>query len=156
MKEKINEDWWSPSEKRFADFISDQQKAVQLIDMALQERVIPNRNEWARKELTALKERILKGEHKEKGFTVFYNASCLLPIKEGIADRDKALQMLDEVSFFTNKFGIYVAGIARPDDITLEECSKNTTASMGISTTMRRITRGDIQLSDSGVPIQGI
>ena len=31
--------------------------------------------------------------------------------------------MLDEVSFFTNKFGIYVAGIARPDDITLEECS---------------------------------
>ena len=123
LKEKINEDWWSPSEKRFADFISDQQKAVQLIDMALQERVIPNRNEWARKELTALKERILKGEHKEKGFTVFYNASCLLPIKEGIADRDKALQMLDEVSFFTNKFGIYVAGIARPDDITLEECS---------------------------------
>ena len=115
LKEKINEDWWSPSEKRFADFISDQQKAVQLIDMALQERVIPNRNEWARKELTALKERILKGEHKEKGFTVFYNASCLLPIKEGIADRDKALQMLDEVSFFTNKFGIYVAGIARPD-----------------------------------------
>ena len=92
-----------------------------MIDMALQERVIPNRNEWARKELTALKERILKGEHKEKGFTVFYNASCLLPIKEGIADRDKALQMLDEVSFFTNKFGIYVAGIARPDDITLEE-----------------------------------
>ena len=67
LKEKINEDWWSPSEKRFADFISDQQKAVQLIDMALQERVIPNRNEWARKELTALKERILKGEHKEKG-----------------------------------------------------------------------------------------
>ena len=31
--------------------------------------------------------------------------------------------MLDEVSFVTNKFGIYVAGIARPDDITLEECS---------------------------------
>lgn len=123
LKRKINEDWWSPSEKRFADFIADKQKAVQLIDMALQERVIPNRNEWAREKLTALKERILKGEHKEKGYTVFYNASCLLPVKEGIADRDKALQMLDEVSFFTNKFGIYVAGIARPDDITLEECS---------------------------------
>ena len=43
LKEKINEDWWSLSEKRFADFISDQQKAVQLIDMALQERVIPKR-----------------------------------------------------------------------------------------------------------------
>ena len=55
LKEKINEDWWSPSEKRLPIFISDQQKAVQLIDMALQERVIPNRNEWALKKLTARK-----------------------------------------------------------------------------------------------------
>lgn len=123
LKQKINEDWWSPSEKRYADFIADKGKAVQLIDMALQKRVIEHRNEWARQKLTALRERILKGQHQEKGYTVFYNASALLPVNQGIADHDKAIEMLDGVSFFTNKFGIYVAGIARPDDIGLEECS---------------------------------
>lgn len=94
-----------------------------MIDMALQKRVINGRNEWARKKLADLKASILNGTYQENAYTVFYNASCILPVLTGIADRDKALQMLDEVSFFTNKFGIYIAGIARPDDITLEECS---------------------------------
>jgi len=123
LKQKINEDWWSPSEKRFADFISDKQKAIRLIDMTLEKRVIEGRNEWARKKLLDLKQRIQSGQHNEKGYTVLYNAAAILPLTEGIADPKKAYEMLESVPFFTNKFGIYVAGIARPDDITSEEGS---------------------------------
>lgn len=123
LKQKINEDWWSPSEKRFNDFIANKQKAIQLIDMALEKRVIKGRNEWAHQKLLALKERIRNGQHTEKGYTVFYNAAAILPLTEGIADPDKANEMLESVPFFTNKYGVYIAGIARPDDITLEESS---------------------------------
>lgn len=122
LKNKINEDWWSKQENRYFDFHADKKKAVELIDMALKERVSDGRNKWAKAKLTSLKKQILSGEYKEKGYIVFYN-SPLGVLNEGVADEKKAIAILENMSFFTNKFGLYVSGIARPDDIALDEGS---------------------------------
>lgn len=123
MKEKINRLWWSDTDKRYFDFMSSPEKAVQLIDMALEERVIDGRNEWARKKLTALRKDIKRGTYKEHGYNVFYNASSLTPLVAGIAPADKGREAIEALDYFTNKFGLYIAGIARPDNIHLEEGS---------------------------------
>ncbi|MCC8152755.1 MAG: hypothetical protein LIP01_00165 [Tannerellaceae bacterium] len=123
LKKNINIDWWNPEENRYFDFRASKDKAIQLIDVALDERVIDGRNEWAKVRLQNLKRRILCGDYPYDGYSVFYNASTLSPLTAGIADKEKAIAALEEASFFTNKFGLYVAGIARPDDITLEESS---------------------------------
>ena len=123
LQKKINEDWWIPSEKRYGDFIADNDKVVKLIDAAIKERTFADRNQWAIKKLNSLKEKVIKGEYNDKSYCVFYNGGGILPLVAGIADDEKARQMLESVGFFTNKFGLYIAGIARPDDITLEEKS---------------------------------
>jgi hypothetical protein len=123
LQKQINQDWWIPSERRYGDFIADKDKVVKLIDAAIKERTFTDRNQWAINKLNALKEKVQRGEYKDKSYCVFYNGSGISPLIAGIADDDKAKQMLESVGFFTNKFGLYIAGIARPDDITLEEQS---------------------------------
>jgi len=123
LKESINVDWWLESEKRYADFLSSKEKAIQLIDIVLQKRVFDDRNMWAKNKLTELKRQIKNGEYKENGYVVFYNPSTLLPLQEGIASEERAKAVLSGMEYFTNKYGLYIAGIARPDDITLEEGS---------------------------------
>lgn len=122
LKDKINEDWWSVREKRYFDFISDKDKALKLIDMALQKRVSEDRNRWAKEKLSKLKDEIRSGTYDEKGYTVFYNPP-IGALNAGIADNEKAIAVLEGMPFFTNKYGLYISGIARPDDITLEEGS---------------------------------
>lgn len=122
LKRKINEDWWNPIDNRYFDFISDKSKALQLIDIALENRVSDDRNKWAKEKLTNLKSKIKNGEYKEKGYTVFYNPSTGV-LTSDVADKEKAVKYLESVLFFTNKYGLYISGIARPDDITLEESS---------------------------------
>lgn len=122
LKRKINEDWWNPSENRYFDFISDKSKALQLIDMALEKRVSEDRNKWAKEKLTDLKAKIKSGEYNEKGYSVYYNPSTGV-LTSDVADKEKAVKYLESVPFFTNKYGLYISGIARPDDITLEEGS---------------------------------
>jgi hypothetical protein len=46
-----------------------------------------------------------------------------LPVKAGIADTVKARQLLQHISFFTNRFGAYISGIERPDDTSIDEGS---------------------------------
>ncbi|MEN9918705.1 MAG: hypothetical protein RL662_1141 [Bacteroidota bacterium] len=123
LKKNINADWWIESEKRYGDFIASKEKTLQLIDMALEKRVFDNRNKWAKDKLEILKQQILKNEYTDKAYAVFYNTAGILPLSEGIADKDKAQKMLGGMDFFTNKFGLYIAGIARPDDIKSEEGS---------------------------------
>lgn len=123
LKERINRDWWLPSENRYADFLTDKKKALQLIDSALRKRVSDDRNLWAGKKLTELRRQITEGSYKEKGYVVFYNPSTLMPLIEHIADADKAQAVLKGMPFFTNKYGLYIVGLSRPDDITLEEGS---------------------------------
>ncbi|WP_051697534.1 hypothetical protein [Prevotella sp. 10(H)] len=123
LKEKINENWWIESENRYADFLSNKEKAIQLIDMVLEKRVFDDRNLWAKKKLTELKQQIKSGQYKDKGYVVFYNPSTLLPLHEDIATEERAKAVLSGMEYFTNKYGLYITGIARPDDITMEESS---------------------------------
>lgn len=123
LKQRINDNWWIESENRYADFLSSKEKAIQLIDMVLEKRVFDNRNLWAKKKLTELKQQIKSGEYKENGYVVFYNPSTLLPLHEDIASEERAKAVLGGMEYFTNKYGLYITGIARPDDITMEESS---------------------------------
>lgn len=123
LKERINENWWIEPENRYADFLSDKAKALQLIDMVLEKRVFDHRNQWAKQKLTTLKQQIKTGQYKENGYVVFYNPSTLLPLHEEIASEERAKAVLSNMGYFTNKYGLYIVGIARPDDITLEEGS---------------------------------
>jgi glycogen debranching enzyme len=121
LRININRDWWVPEEKRYADFISTKEKAIDIIDTALAKRVHPDRNSWALKKLTQLKASILNSAYSNKGYVVYYNASALAPFAEGIADTARALPALKQIAFFTNKYGMYISGIERPDDIRIDE-----------------------------------
>ena len=121
LRININRDWWVPEEKRYADFISSKEKAIDIIDSALAHRVHLKRNSWALQKLTELKASILNNTYTNKGYVVYYNSSGIGPQEEGIADTAKALEGLKHISFFTNKYGMYISGIERPDDITTDE-----------------------------------
>jgi glycogen debranching enzyme len=121
LRININRDWWVPEEKRYADFISSKEKALDVIDSALAHRVHPERNSWALQKLTALKASILNNTYTNKGYVVYYNSSGIGPLEEGIADTSKAIEGLKNIGFFTNKYGMYISGIERPDDIHTDE-----------------------------------
>jgi glycogen debranching enzyme len=123
LRININRDWWVPEEKRYADFISTREKAVDIIDSALAHRVHPERNSWALQKLTGLKASILNHTYTNKGYVVYYNSSGISLLEEGIADTAKALEALQRIGFFTNKYGMYISGIERPDDIHADEGS---------------------------------
>jgi len=121
LKNQINKDWWIESENRYADFITSKEKALKITNEALVKRVHPGRNGWAGIKLSELKEEIINNTYSQKGYVVYYNSSGLQPMEAGIADTLRALRMLKGASFFTNKFGEYVCGIERPDDVTIDE-----------------------------------
>lgn len=121
LKDQINKDWWIESENRYADFITTKAKALKIIDDALAKRVRKGRNDWAGIKLNKLKEQILTNTYPYKGYVVYYNPSGLQPMLEGMTDTIRAKQMLRSASFFNNKYGGYITGIERPDDITLDE-----------------------------------
>lgn len=121
LKDQINKDWWIDSENRYADFISTKDKALKIIDDALSKRVLKGRNDWAEIKLNQLKEQILNNTYPHKGYVVYYNSSGLQPMEEGMTDTLRAKQMLSHASFFTNKFGAYIAGIERPDNVSIDE-----------------------------------
>ena len=121
LKEQINKDWWIESENRYADFITSKDKALKIIDSALNKRVKKGRNDWAGIKLAGLKEQVLNNTYPDKGYVVYYNPSGYQPMEEGMTDTLRAKQMLRNASFFTNKYGGYITGIERPDDITLDE-----------------------------------
>jgi hypothetical protein len=122
LRKNINRDWWVPGEKRYGDFISTREKAISIIDTALANRVDPARNSWAKKKLVELKTSIQDGTYPDSAYLVYYNAG-LSALAEGIADTPKAVEALKAIGFFTNKYGLYISGIERPDDIHMDEGS---------------------------------
>lgn len=120
LRININRDWWVPKEKRYADFVSTKEKAISIIDAALAKRVNPARNAWAQKKLTELKASIQEGTYPNNAYVVYYNAG-ISPLEEGVADTAKAVEALKQIGFFTNKYGLYISGIERPDDIRIDE-----------------------------------
>jgi glycogen debranching enzyme len=121
LKEKINKEWWLPADSCYADFLSSPEKALQIIDQALAKRVNPERNKWAQVKLNELRQSVVSKNYPYEGYPVYYNASTLDPVVEGMTDTVRALEMLKRVSFFTNKFGMYIAGIERPDNVSIDE-----------------------------------
>lgn len=121
LKERINQDWWIESENRYADFIAPKDKALKIIEDALATRVHKGRNEWAGEKLLRLKEQVLNNTYPYKGYVVYYNPSGLQPMTEGMTDTARAKKMLLRASFFTNRFGAYITGIERPDDVSVDE-----------------------------------
>ena len=121
LKDKINKEWWVESESCYADFITNKEKALQLINDALQKRVNPERNKWAQVKLNELKTSVINNTYPYNGYLVYYNGGMLEPVTAGMTDTARALQILKRVSFFTNKFGSYIAGIERPDDVSIDE-----------------------------------
>jgi Bacterial alpha-L-rhamnosidase 6 hairpin glycosidase domain len=120
LRTNINRDWWVPTEKRYGDFISTKEKAISVIDSALVKRVDPARNAWAKKKLTELKTSIQNGSYPYKAYVVYYNAGAS-PLEAGLSDTSKAEETLKGIGFFTNKYGLYISGIERPDDIRVDE-----------------------------------
>ena len=120
LRSNINRDWWVPAEKRYGDFISTKEKAISIIDSALAKRVDTTRNNWAQKKLTGLKTSIQNGSYTDHAYVVYYNANAN-PLESGLADTAKAREALRGIRFFTNKYGLYISGIERPDDIRVDE-----------------------------------
>jgi len=123
LREKINADWWVPEESRYADFISSPQKAIAIVDTALARRVHKGRNDWALEKLNGLRSKILGNTYPNKGYVVYYNASGIMPVSEGIADTARAEQVLKNIGRFTNQYGLYITGIERPDNLAADEGS---------------------------------
>ncbi|HAH25549.1 MAG TPA: hypothetical protein DCL77_17625 [Prolixibacteraceae bacterium] len=121
LKDNINKDWWIDNENRYADFITTKEKALKIIDDALAKRVKKGRNDWAEVKLNQLKDSINNNTYPYKGYVVYYNSSGMQPMLDGMTDTTRAIHMLKSASFFNNKFGTYIAGIERPDNITLDE-----------------------------------
>ena len=121
LKNNINKDWWVESEHCYADFLATREKALRIIDDALTKRVKPERNKWAMVKLNQLKASILDSSYHSNGYVVYYNASILEPATEGMVDTVRARAMIEKASFFTNRFGTYIAGIERPDVVTIDE-----------------------------------
>lgn len=121
LKKKIEADWWIEEESRYADFICSRQKAIQIIDDAIKNRVKLNRNKWALTKLNQLKKEILNNRYRHQGYVVYYNPGGLAPLLTGMVDTMRAKKMLEKVSYFTNKFGEYITGIERPDNLSIDE-----------------------------------
>ena len=120
-KLQINRDWWIESENRYADFITTKEKALGIINDALAKRCSKGRNEWALGKLTRLRAAVAGNTYPGNAYVVYYNPSGLQPMEDGLADSARSMKMLKNASFFTNKFGIYITGIDRPDDVKADE-----------------------------------
>ena len=121
MKEGINRDWWVGSEHRYADFMAPKGKTLQIIKDALNKRVHKGINDWATVKLNKLMTEIRDDKYPYKGYIVYYLPSGWQPMVVGIADTTRALEMLKHASFFTNRFGLYITGLERPDQIEADE-----------------------------------
>lgn len=122
LRRKINKDWWCQDENRYYDMLTDTSTALKLIDMALKNFTSDTRNRWAKEHLTNLKHQIDDHQYTAHGYNIFYNPSTVA-LTTSVADTSKARLYLQHVPFFCNKFGLYISGISRPDDIHLEENS---------------------------------
>ncbi|MGI6222214.1 MAG: hypothetical protein ACOYJG_01235 [Prevotella sp.] len=122
LTNRINRYWWCADEHRYYDMLTDSATALKLIDKALKDWVSEDRNMWAKNKLLSLRQQIITNNYHYNGYNIFYNPSTPA-LTTGVADSAKARSYLKHIPFFCNKFGLYISGISRPDDITLEEGS---------------------------------
>lgn len=132
LKKKINDAWWCERDKRYYDMLADSATALKLIDSTLKNWTSPTRNKWAIQYLTNLRNDIIDGKYKEEAYDIFFNPATIA-LTTGVADTVKARAYLKSAAWFCNKYGLYISGISRPDDIHKDEGSVASRAKDGFN-----------------------
>lgn len=123
LRERINQDFWSPSFASYADFIGTDEQALRLIEDAMIRADTLNKP-WALEELKATASYIRNNPSKQaRPFVLHHNWVVNTPLEMKIADSARAIQALNTAQKFTNPFGLFVTGIDR------DEASGNDTGS---------------------------
>ncbi|TDB67994.1 alpha-L-rhamnosidase-related protein [Arundinibacter roseus] len=123
LKVKINQDFWVPDYRSYADFIGLPPQTLKLIDDALI-RADTLKKPWAVEELKATAERVKKLPAAQKqGFVLHHNWVVNTPMETGVADTAKALVALATGSQFVNPYGMFVTGIDRDESAGKDESS---------------------------------
>lgn len=118
---RINQWWWDSENKRYYDILTDTVQALKLTASAKKNFTDLSRNRWAIDYLDNLEKQIKSGKSCN-GYSIFFNPSSLA-LTTGVADNKKGQAYLESVKWFCNKYGLYISGISRPDDLHREEGS---------------------------------
>lgn len=119
LRMKINEDWWSEGAESFVDFKSSKQDALALINQAIV-RADTLKKPWAVDELKQTKQRVQQSIG-QSGFVVHHNWVVNTPMEMHVAEERKAQQALATARAYTNRFGMYVTGIDRDENVSSTE-----------------------------------
>ena len=123
LKNKINDEFWSPEFKSFADFIGTDEEALRLIEDAIV-RADTLHKPWAVEELIQTKKYIMDHPSDQpRPFVLHHNWVVNTPMETGVADAEKAKMALETGRKFTNPFGVFVTGIDRDESAEQEEGS---------------------------------
>ena len=113
LKKQINERFWNEEFGSFADFLSKDSDAIDLIKQAIV-RADTLHKPWAVTELKQTQKYIeTHPSNQARPFVVHHNWVVNTPMEFGIADPDKAIRGLETAKKFTNPFGLFVTGIDR-------------------------------------------
>lgn len=117
LKVKINSEWWVASAQSYADFIATTEKTLGLIDDAII-RADTIDKPWAIEELKMIRQKVKQNARGLKqGQVVHHNWVVNTPMEMGVAEPGKAHLALQTGSRYTNKFGVYVTGIDRDENV---------------------------------------
>ncbi|SDJ83742.1 alpha-L-rhamnosidase [Catalinimonas alkaloidigena] len=123
LRRKINDDFWVPAFRSYADFIGTTEQARHLIDDALI-RADTLHKPWAVDELQATRRALASYPAQQKqGFVLHHNWVVNTPMEMGIADTAKALAALETGHRFVNPYGVFVTGIDRDETAGEDESS---------------------------------
>jgi glycogen debranching enzyme len=113
LKIQINERFWNEEFGSFADFLSKDVEAINLIKQAIV-RADTLQKPWAVTELKQTQTYIeTHPSNQARPFVVHHNWVVNSPMELGIADPEKAIKGLETAKKFTNPFGLFVTGIDR-------------------------------------------
>ncbi len=113
LKKQINERFWNEDFGSYADFLSKDPEAIDLIKQAIV-RADTLGKPWAVKELQQTQKYIESHPSEQaRPFVVHHNWVVNTPMELNIADSTKAIKALETAKKFTNPFGLFVTGIDR-------------------------------------------
>lgn len=122
LRNRINQEWWVEQAGSFADFRATRSETIGLINAAIV-RADTLQKPWAVEELQATWQQVARlRDNRTMGAVVHHNWVVNTPMELGVADPEKALRALKTAEKYTNRFGMYVTGIDRDENMT--EASK--------------------------------
>lgn len=123
---RINQDWWSATEKSFGDFRATRHHAKDVFDAAII-RSDTLQKEQAARLLTTKRARLSMMDNNTMPFVVYSNWVVNTPMETGVADRQKAGEAFRTAAQYENAFGVFVTGIDKtdePDSVVLKSRKK--------------------------------